>query len=119
MNTSSSNVTIPGSTVPITPGVRVIATGSFTLLNGFKLAGAFTFTAGTQTINNTSQSVVSMFADATLQLRAGTTVVFDLDVNAGLVIFSRWSCGAIDRDSDHWTGRRARSVGNQRHDVHV
>ena len=79
-NTSSSNVTIPGSSVAITPGVRVIATGTFTILNSFKLAGVFTFTAGTQTINGTSQSVVSMSADATLQLRAGTTVVFDLDV---------------------------------------
>ena len=43
-------------------GVRVIANGSFTLLDGFSLAGAFTFTAGTQTINGLPQAVISMAA---------------------------------------------------------
>src|SRR4030067_1043005 len=82
VNTSAGSVTIPNQTA-IASGVRVIASGSFTM-EGMTLAGAFTFTAGTQTINSVSQPVLSMASVATLQLRAGATRVFDLNVKPGL-----------------------------------
>ena len=94
VNTSSSNVTIPGSTVAITPGIRVIATGSFKLLNGFTLDGDFTFSTGVQTINGTSQAVMVMAADATLEVLAASVRVFNLDVTSNLVI---WSSGVAAR----------------------
>src|SRR5262249_35514087 len=90
VNTSSSGVTLPGSTAQIAPGVRVIATGSFTLLNGFTMDGDFTFTTGTQTINGASQAVMFMTAGATLEVLAGTVRVFNLDVTSSLLI---WSSG--------------------------
>jgi VCBS repeat-containing protein len=74
--------------------VRVIATGSFKLLNGFTLDGDFTFSTGLQTINGTSQAVMFMAADATLQVLAGTVRVFNLNVTSNLVI---WSSGVAAR----------------------
>jgi len=88
VNTSSSNVTIPGSSVAIAPGVRVVATGDFALDNGFVLDGTFTFTLGTRTINGASQSVMLMDTVALLRINAGTIRVFNLSVNGDLVIFS-------------------------------
>jgi hypothetical protein len=88
VNTSASGVTIPGSAVSIASGVRVIASGTFKLDNGFELNGSFTFSTGTRSINGTSQSVMLMAADATLRIMAGDYRVFALDTEGTLVIFS-------------------------------
>jgi len=88
--------TIAGAAVNLAAGpyTRVSVTGpggtgNGTLtIAGVNIVGTFTLTAGSQTINGTAQTALTLTASGTLQLRANGVRVFDLALSGALVVFS-------------------------------
>jgi hypothetical protein len=97
LNTTTLAIpTISGKTVDLAAGpytriaiTGVGGTGNATLtVGGVNLVGQFTFTAGNQIINGTSQLALTLTAKAVLQLRAAGVRVFDLNLDGALAVFS-------------------------------